>query len=505
MFTDYEIGQIEEHGLSLEQAQWQMDMFAKGTPYLKLYRPATCGDGIIKLIDDRIKQLENKYIQSQDKYAITKFVPASGAATRMFKDLFEYLDGKLPEEKINVFFEKITQFAFFENLLKVTSCNINNINHLSSEEKKQIVKALLEPDGLNYGNLPKGLLLFHLNEDKVRTPFEEHLAEGAGYCTHNKEVNLHLTVSPEHLMAFNEHFNAVKSHYEQLFNVTYKVTFSMQKRTTDTIAADENNKPFEDKGRMIFRPGGHGALLENLNETSGDIIFIKNIDNVVPDNFKASSILYKRALAGLLIETKEKVNQMLNELDAANLSLDRLNEMADEVCKLFNVCIDNNLRNNSEQLADFLWKKLYRPIRVCGMVKNEGEAGGGPFWAAGKEGDVSLQIVESSQIDLNDAQQAQIAKSATHFNPVDIICSTNDFRGRKFDLLRYRDPKAVFISSKSKNGRKLQALELPGLWNGSMSDWITLFVEVPISTFSPVKTVLDLLRNEHQGTKSIKV
>lgn len=499
MLTDYQIVEVEDHGISLQNALAQLDLFRKGAPYLKLYRPATQGDGIQTYSLAELSKLATYYEQLSNNLHIMKFVPASGAASRMFKDLFEYLE-ESKELIADKFFGQLSSFPFYDQLLKLYNSEDFDYKHKSEEERKKIVSLLLKEKGLNYGNLPKGLLLFHRYADEIRTAFEEHLVEGAGYATANGKVNLHLTVSPEHMQLFSNLFEEVKPYYERKYGVKYELSFSTQKAATDTIAATANNEPFEDHGHLIFRPGGHGALLENLNDINADIVFIKNIDNVAPDAMKPTSFLYKKALAGLLLEIRTRIFEILHELENGTPTKARLQELADEVCTRFQLCISNEAFDKEDALADFLWKQLYRPIRVCGMVRNDGEPGGGPFWANGKEGDVTLQIVESSQIDPNDAEQQRILKSSTHFNPVDLVCSVKDLHGRKFDLTKYRDPNAVFISIKSKNGRELKALELPGLWNGAMSDWITIFVEVPKSTFTPVKTVFDLLRPEHQTT-----
>jgi hypothetical protein len=499
MLTDYQIVEVEDHGISLQNALAQLDLFRKGAPYLKLYRSATQGDGIQTYSLAELSKLATYYEQLSNNLNITKFVPASGAASRMFKDLFEYLE-ESKELVADKFFGQLSSFPFYDQLLKLYNSETFDYKHKSEEERKKIISLLLKEKGLNYGNLPKGLLLFHRYADEIRTAFEEHLVEGAGYATTNGKVNLHLTVSPEHMQLFANLFEEVKPDYERKYGVKYELSFSTQKAATDTIAATADNEPFEDRGHLIFRPGGHGALLENLNDINADIVFIKNIDNVAPDAMKPTSFLYKKALAGLLLEIRDRIFEILHELENGTPTKARLQELADEVCKRFQLCISNEAFEKEDVLADFLWKQLYRPIRVCGMVRNDGEPGGGPFWANGKNGEVTLQIVESSQINPNDAEQQRILKSSTHFNPVDLVCSVKDLHGRKFDLTKYRDPNAVFISIKSKNGRELKALELPGLWNGAMSDWITIFVEVPKSTFTPVKTVFDLLRPEHQTT-----
>ena len=287
--------------------------------------------------------------------------------------------------------------------------------------------------------------------------------------------------------------------YEKLFNVKYNVTFSLQKSSTDTIAVDENYLPFRTQsGSILFRPGGHGALIENLNELDGDIVFIKNIDNVVQDNYKGDIVTYKQLLAGTLVQVQQKIFNYLELLDNGILNNVQIGEIISFLEDV--LCIKNPNINllDGDALLLYLRKKLNRPIRVCGMVKNVGEPGGGPFWAYNNDGTISLQILESSQIDKHNKSYIQMFSSGTYFNPVDIVCGIKDYKGKRFNLIDYVDPNTGFISSKSKDGRSLKALELPGLWNGAMSDWNTMFVEVPLTTFNPVKTVNDLLKEQHQ-------
>jgi hypothetical protein len=364
---------------------------------------------------------------------------------------------------------------------------------------KSVVDNLLNDKGLNYGNLPKGLLKFHSYPKEIRTSIEEHLVEGALYAVNGAGiVNLHFTVSEEHKELFKAKIDSVKSIYEKRFGVKFNISFSTQKQSTDTIAADSENNPFRSEGKLVFRPGGHGALIENLNEMDADIIFIKNIDNVVPDKFKDSTVKYKQVIAGVLVSLQQKIYTYSEALENGKYSHDQLVEMLHFLShSLFTSSPDINGYSDSE-LAEYLKGKFMRPIRVCGMVKNVGEPGGGPFLAYNNDGSVSLQILESSQIDMNNAEAVAIFKSATHFNPVDLVCAVKDKSGNNYNLIKYVDPQTGFISLKSKNGKELKALELPGLWNGAMSDWNTVFVEVPLETFNPVKTVNDLLRTEHQ-------
>ena len=431
-------------------------------------------------------------------------MPASGAASRMFKALFAFLHEYEPTEDayagiekdsaIATFFARLPDFAFFEDLNQ----SVGGVENLSKlQAPSQIVSHLLTEAGMEYGQLPKGLLKFHAYEDGARTPVEEHLVEAANYATvSGGTAYLHFTVSPEHQSRLEDHISEVKSSYESRFGVKLEVSFSIQKPSTDTIAVDMENQPFrEEDGSLLFRPGGHGALIENLNEIDADLIFIKNIDNVVPDRIKEPTYQYKKALAGVLLEIQEKIFAYLNQ-PATDSWRKEVSEFVEK-----SLCAsppENYERMGQEEQAAYLRNKLNRPIRICGMVKNEGEPGGGPFWAKNPDGSVSLQIGETAQIDKSNPAQLSIMKNATHFNPVDLVCATRDKDGNGFDLLQYRDPQTGFISFKSKNGRDLKAQELPGLWNGAMSDWNTLFVEVPIITFNPVKTVNDLLREQHQ-------
>jgi len=485
----------------------QLEQFKSGFPFLKLSGAAAPGNGIT--IPDEAGQKE--YLAAWDAYlagnhTVQKFVPASGAASRMFKNLFEFLDGEseTPDtDFMKVFFAHIQCFAFYEALND--ACTVNEgmtVDELIEDGNyKAVVACLLNEEGLNYGHLPKGLLQFHAYEDSVRTPLEEHLVEGALYASgKDGRVNVHFTVSPEHRQLFESLVAQKKEEYEQKFGVTYNVSFSEQKSSTDTVAATANNEPFRnDDGSILFRPGGHGALIENLNDIDADVIFIKNIDNVVPDRLKDPTVTYKKLIAGVLVSKQQQAFDYLCLLDTGKYTHQHLLEMADflsnDLC-----CHHPNMKNMEDtELAVYLRNKLNRPMRVCGMVKNVGEPGGGPFLAYNPDGTISLQILESSQIDTANEAYVKMFKSGTHFNPVDLVCAVKDYKGHHFNLPEYVDPKTGFISSKSKNGKELKALELPGLWNGAMSNWNTIFVEVPLETFNPVKTVNDLLRQQHQS------
>lgn len=503
MSTDLEL--LKKKGISEKQIEEQLQFFIKGFPFLKIKSAASIGNGIKKLSESEETQMYetwNEYLQTDA--GVLKFVPASGAASRMFKDLFGFLGRvedipKKPVEKL--FFDQIGKFAFYENLNNVCIKNSGkNISTLISDKRyKDIVENLLLPKGLNYGSLPKGLLKFHSYNNMKRTPMQEHLVEGALYAANkSKQIKIHFTVSSEHYALFQAHLNESKAYFEKAYDAIYDVSFSKQKASTDTIAVDLDNKPFREKGDLVFRPGGHGALIENMNDLSADIIFIKNIDNVVPDRLKPPTVNYKKIIAGLLVKTQKKCHSYLWALESGNVSKEKLQEIID-FCEN-ELCISNPKIStlSDKELTDYLFKKLNRPIRVCGMVKNEGEPGGGPFIAVNQDGTASPQILESSQINMSNKGDVNAMKHSTHFNPVDLVCATKDYKGNKFNLLQFVDKQTGFISIKSKNGKELKALELPGLWNGAMSNWNTIFVEVPIETFNPVKVVTDLLRPEHQ-------
>lgn len=507
MFTQEDLLMFTKRGVTEAQVIEQLESFKKGFPFLSLDGAASVPNGILKADEEVLNEASaqwNEYLQSNHR--IVKFVPASGAASRMFKNLFEFLTGGHDEpitDFEHVFFSHIEFFGFYAALNeKCTELYDKDIKTLMADGKhRQVVAALLNPEGLNFGQLPKGLLLFHLYADgSVRTPLEEHLVEGALYAQdENNNVHVHFTVSPEHRKLFKARVEATLAHYEEVFGVKYDITFSEQKASTDTIAADKDNNPFRDTdGSLVFRPGGHGALIENLNDLDADVVFIKNIDNVVPDRLKEDTVTYKKLLAGVLVSLQAQAFAYLKRLDEGNCTVEELQEMVDFLekklyCKHLNI---ETLRG--EVLVAYLHKKLNRPMRVCGMVQNVGEPGGGPFLAYNADGTVSLQILESSQIDMDNPVKKAMFLEGTHFNPVDLVCAIKNYKGEKFDLPKYVDKSTGFISSKSKGGRSLKALELPGLWNGAMSDWNTIFVEVPLTTFNPVKTVNDLLRDQHQ-------
>ncbi len=500
MISQKDIQQLRAQGKDLGLVEKQIDNFRKGFPYMKLVKPATIGDGIVSLDSAYQKECIQIYDEGLTNLEVVKFVPASGAASRMFKALFSYLENTKGTNDVEGFIDNLKDFAFYDDLREILSENGENIESLiENKQYDVIIEYLLTGKGLDYGSLPKGLLKFHKYPEFSRTPLEEHLVEGASYAAgKGRNVNVHFTVSPDHEEKFKEHFNEVEGSYEQEYKMSYTVDFSRQKTETDTIAVNmENNPLYQDDGSILFRPAGHGALLANLSDLKGDIVFVKNIDNVVPDKLKPITNRFKKALAGILLEYQTRIFEYLDMLENEEVLSPSLIEeisgfLKDELCIM-------PPDGEHIEAKTYFAGKLNRPIRVCGMVKNEGEPGGGPFWAVNPDGSVSLQVAESAQVDFDNQEQKEIASRATHFNPVDLVCALKNFKGEYFNMIKFVDPETGFISLKSQSGRELKAQELPGLWNGSMSDWKTIFVEVPIETFNPVKEVNDLLRPQHQG------
>lgn len=505
MLTSTDLTQIASKGISEKQIETQLNDFITGFPFLKLEGAAAIGSGILAPNESE----RNEFIKEWNEYKngskkIVKFVPASGAASRMFKNMFAFLDAPydVPTTDFEkTYFDNIKKFAFYQALNEACVMNEGkSIETLIADGKyKAVVDNMLNSKGLNYGQLPKGLLLFHNYPEGARTPMEEHLVEGALYASSNGEANVHFTVSTEHKLLFEKKVEEKVNLYSNRFNIKYNVSFSEQKPNTDTLAATPDNKPFRtEDGKLLFRPGGHGALIENLNDIDADIVFIKNIDNVVPDKFKEDTVTYKQLLAGVLVSLQEKAFEYLRTIESGNYNHQILEEIIRFVQqKLY--CRNNDIKQLEDaELVIYLREKLNRPMRVCGVVKNVGEPGGGPFLAYNQDGTVSLQILESSQIDKNNEEYMKMFTGGTHFNPVDLVCAVKNYKGEAFNLPDFVDKTTGFISSKSKNGKELKALELPGLWNGAMSNWNTIFVEVPLSTFNPVKTVNDLLREQHQ-------
>lgn len=510
MLTQQDRDCITARGTSVETIERQLTIFQRGIPFATLTKPCTVHDGIERIPDSELPQLEKAFRQAMDAGRITKFVPASGAASRMFKDLLAYSEYTVtqppsPESsenpRLNTFLERISDFAFHDDLATTLAKQGHKFQELHAQGQYQtILKALLHKSGLNYARRPKGLLAFHRYSDHIRTPIEEHLVEASVYAKNSRnQAKVHFTISPEHQELVQAHIEEARQRFKRN-DLDWLVTCSLQKISSDTIAVDMDNRPFRDsKGNLLFRPGGHGALLSNVNELQGDIVFIKNIDNVVPDHLKEETYIYKHTLGGYLIYIQDRLFEYLRQLDTTNATEAQLDDMVQwaksslhfpEIPQWKSL----SLPQRTENLRHF----FNRPIRVCGMVKNTGDPGGGPFWIKHSDGAISLQIVESSQVDPHSSEQQGLFSASTHFNPVDMVCGVRDYQGRPFDLHQYIDPNAGFISEKSYEGRELKALELPGLWNGAMAKWHTIFVEIPRSTFNPVKTVFDLLDPAHQ-------
>lgn len=505
MLSQADLKQIAQKGMTEEQIATQLNEFKTGFPFLRLEAAAGIGRGIVAPdVEGRAayEKAWNEYKAAGHR--VVKFVPASGAASRMFKDMFAFVDADYDVPTTDFekhYFDNIEKFAFYDALDE--QCRKNEgkgIKELiAAGSYKAVAANMLKGAGLNYGQLPKGLLLFHKYADGARTPMEEHLVEGARYAASNGEAHVHFTVSHEHMPLFKQKVADKVEKYSKEYNISYDITFSEQKPSTDTVAANPDNTPFRtEDGKLLFRPGGHGALIENLNEIDADVIFIKNIDNVVPDRLKGDTVEYKQVIAGLLVTLQKKAFEYLRLIETGSYTHGQIEEMIrfvqQDLC-----CRKADIKHLEDaDLIIYLKNKLNRPMRVCGVVKNVGEPGGGPFLTYNQDGTVSLQILESSQIDKSNKEYMEMFTKGTHFNPVDLVCAVKDYKGQPFNLPDFVDRTTGFISSKSKNGKELKALELPGLWNGAMSDWNTVFVEVPLSTFNPVKTVNDLLREQHQ-------
>jgi len=517
-FNQDDLQLMTKLGISESQVRAQIALFQRTSGYLRLHRPCTLGDGIQEVPSSETEALISLQEEAAREGRFIKFVPASGAATRMFQGLISFylnrssveFDGSQTDLSENDpqagelvrFIQSINQFAFFEDLKgSMAQDGLNITKAIQQRQWGEILDYLLTDRGLNYLNRPKGLHQFHTYPDHNRTAFEEHLVEAVyTVCDRTGQCHLHVTISPECESTFRDFFETLQPAYERRYRCCFKVTFSFQSRSTDTLAVDLDNRPFRDDfGALLFRPGGHGALIKNLNDLQGDLIYIKNIDNVLPDRLKEPTIVWKKILGGYLVKIEQMIHHLTQKLvegmDTPDLLKESMSFCRDRLWFSEPPGFANwSLKEQNTHLFNF----LNRPIRVCGMVKNEGEPGGGPFWVEGHDGSLSLQIVEKAQLDPESAEQKARWAASTHFNPVDLVCSVRNYEGRLFDLQRYVDPEAVFITRKSQNGRDLKALELPGLWNGSMAKWITFFVEVPIQTFSPVKTINDLLRPEHQ-------
>lgn len=469
---------MEEHGLTPAALETQLKNFREGFPFLPVTRAASCGDGIRVLDAAGIEQAAARYDRAKESLRVVKFVPASGAATRMFKDLFEFVREGRRTAVVGELLANRRRFAFWPELRTIIGDDADELRTVEN----------IVAEGLRYGETPKGLVSFHRYGDEVRKAVEEHLVEGAQYAAAGGEVKIHFTVSPEHLTRFEALLAEKIPGYESRFGVKYRISFSVQDPSTDTLAVNPDCTPFRRAdGRLLFRPAGHGALIGNLGKIDADIVFVKNIDNVTTDARRSDTVLYKKALAGVLLALQERIFEYLMALEVPGAELEPIAAFIEnELC----------VKLPKDYGTALLRQVLDRPIRVCGMVRNEGELGGGPFWVAGADGLETLQIAESNQIA---PEKRELMRSATHFNPVDLVCSFRTSKGGRFDLREFVDPATGFISRKSDGGRELLAQELPGLWNGAMARWNTVFVEVPITTFSPVKVVTDLLRPEHQG------
>lgn len=499
-----DIEQLKFHGFSLEKIHSQLEAFILGIPYVNVVTPASIGNGIEQISNENQEKLIRFYEDKKDQLEVVKFVPASGAATRMFQFLFQFLEDYNSDEitlkkylqehqLMATFVSSIKEFAFLNSVKKKIRENYPDFKHgIRGKRTHILVKTLLEKEGLNYRNLPKGLIPFHKYNKYVTTAFEEHLLEGALYASVNNNTYLHFTFSEKHVQLFKEEFEAVKNRVTKKTKNQFHISYSFQKKETDTIAVNLDNSLFRNTdGNVVLRPSGHGALIENLNEVDADVIFVKNIDNVVAECYVDDTVTYKKVLAGKLLWLQEKIFSYCKIIEKDNISEEVLAEIKSFLWNELNI---KETPNDNKLLLTL----LNRPLRVCGVVKNTGAPGGGPFWVKNKKEEVSLQIVEMAQINTLDEHQKDLVQKATHFNPVDIVCGVRDYKGNKFDLTKYVDSKSGIISEKSQDGKPLKALELPGLWNGAMAFWNTAFVEVPLSTFNPVKTVNDLLKTAHR-------
>lgn len=512
-YTKEDLKNFKHRNIKPEEVDRQLDNFKKGFDYVSLSEPATVGNGIVRIPEEEEERLLNLYEQASTRCDMLKMVPASGSATRMFKDLFTFLDTyKGTEEEflelgqhkepgtIHDFFKKLDELPFYHRLSSVIWNDGKDIRKMiAKREYIEILKYILTEKGLNYGNTPKGLVDFHIYRDFVRTAFDEHIVEGALYANDGKVSTLHFTVAEEYMGLFKERLKKVTKIFEKMFNIKYEVTFSIQKPSTDTVSIDNEGEILRDEeGKIVFRPGGHGALIYNLNDLKSDIIFIKNIDNVIPDRAKGDTVKYKKLLGGTLIDLQQKIFGYLELLDKKPTA-EQLKEIDAFMSAIGYKEAENRTYKDQKEHIKHLLHLLNRPIRVCGMVKNEGEPGGGPFWVKDKDGSARLMVIESAQINLKDKDQKKIFDHSTHFNPVDLVCGIKNHKGKKFDLEKFIDTAQGFITHKSYKGKEIRVQELPGLWNGAMANWITVFVEVPLSTFTPVKTVFDLFRFEHRN------
>jgi len=486
MLSEKDLGQLSKRGISTAEINQQLDFFKSGFPWMNLEKSASIGNGIFQFTDAQLNEFVDRFDQQKSTLSIVKMVPASGAATRMFKSLFEFLSTGVENKECTKFFDELDHFAFWPELKSLLG---------DKDDSADILQKLLGKEGMDYGQKPKGLLAFHSYPDGARTPLEEHIVEAAAYASNGQKARLHFTVSPEHRIGFEQLVARISPIWSNKTGISFEISFSEQKPATDTIAVNPDNTLFrEADGSLLFRPAGHGALLENLNDLKADVIFIKNIDNVVPDALKQPTIEYKKALGGLLLWILEGIDHLDKQLQE-NPSEETINEALEEMSTYLGFVPSADFAALPQlEKVRAIRAILARPTRVCGVVKNTGEPGGGPFWCRDERGNFTLQLVESAQIDMKEEAQKAKFHQASHFNPVDLVCAT-----RGLNLLNYRDMNTGFITDKTKDGKELKAMELPGLWNGAMSDWNTLFVEVPLETFNPVKTVTDLVRPAHQN------
>ena len=504
--TDLE--QFKKHGLTPEKIDQQLKIFSEGIPFVKIVKAGSIGDGIVSISEADQNRLVEFYELNNQKKEIVKFVPASGAATRMFQFLFMFLNefnpngtsfetyiNKKENKLLETFIKSLKDFAFFSSVQKKTKELYPDFEKASEGAGTYLfIKTMLDDKGLNFRNLPKGLIPFHKYETRTKTAFEEHLYESVYYASVNNNVKLHFTIAKKHLPFFEKELDGIKNRVLKKTKTKFQVSYSFQKKETDTIAVNNDNTVFKNaKNECVFRPSGHGALIENLNDLDADIVFIKNIDNVVSAKDVDEVAHHKKVLGGKLLWIQKKVFSYLVMLDKKNASLEKLHEIKAFLRNELNI-------RESIMTAAAIKNILNRPIRVCGVVKNTGAPGGGPFWVQNNNTLPTLQIVEMSQIDSNNSDHQTIVNSATHFNPVDLVCGLKNYKGKKFDLLKFVDSKSGIITDKSQDGRSLKALELPGLWNGSMAYWNSVFVEVPLKTFNPVKTVNDLLHEAHRSS-----
>ena len=512
-FSEADFAQIKALGISLDKIEGELLLFQSGIPKITLEKPATINDGIVKLSNEEFQKQADFFDVKKDQLKLKKFVPASGAASRMFKFLSEFLNdfdhenetinayiNRKKDKNLPIFLAGIEKFPFYEEIKAKLKELYPDYYSLESHEKSyRFIKTMLSPEHFDFCNKPKGILVFHKYDTEIATPVEEHLNECAFYASSKSVSHLHFTVSNHHEDLFQTIIDRVKHKVEEKSKTTLHVSYSHQDKSTDTISVTPENEPFRNEnGQLVFRPGGHGALINNLNNLDADVLFIKNIDNVIQNHIQEIT-LYKKGLAGVLLDLQQQIFKILKAVENDEIAKKNIPEIIAFIEQELNIDILEDFHKYTiEKKLEFIKNKLNRPIRVCGMVKNEGEPGGGPFWVRSYKGNVSLQIVESSQVDNHNPEQVAILAKATHFNPVDLVCATKNYRGEKFDLTQFIDQSTGFIVSKNRNGKELKGYELPGLWNGAMAKWITVFVEVPLVTFNPVKTVNDLLKPAHQ-------